>query len=95
MDVSKYFNPPPPKKKALTTDFLSKPNATMNYHDSICRNNERNHLDSYFICFKPLLGAFKFIKDYLTYEGVIWHIASVLHGIPAGHYTLDQRRNLV
>ena len=41
--------------------FLFKPNATMNYHDSRWRNNERNHLDSYFSVLKPLLEAFKFM----------------------------------
>ena len=33
----------------------------MNYHDNCLRNNERNHFDSYFSFFKPLLKDFKFI----------------------------------
>ena len=49
-----------PPLKSLTTDFLFKPNATMNYHDSL-RNNEHNIFDSYFTFLKPLLDTFKFI----------------------------------
>ena len=40
------FNPLLKSPSQLT--FLFEPNATMNYHDSKGRNNERNHLDSFF-----------------------------------------------
>ena len=33
----------------------------MNYHDSLWRNNEHNHLDSHYSFLKPLYEAFKFI----------------------------------
>ena len=33
----------------------------MNYHDIQWHNNERNHLDSWFSSWKPILEAFKFI----------------------------------
>ena len=47
-------------RNAIRVIFLFKTNATMNY-DRRWHNNERNHLDSYFPFFKPLLEAFKFI----------------------------------
>ena len=53
------LNPPPPKK---SPSQMFKPNATMNYHDSWWRNNERNQLDSWFSFSKPILEAFKFIN---------------------------------
>ena len=59
IDVSKLLISPLKSLSQLT--FLFKPNVTMNYHENLWSNNERNNLDSYFSSLKQLLEAFKFI----------------------------------
>ena len=57
--------------KSLKTDFLFKPNTTMNYHDSRWRSNERYHFDSRFSILKPFLEAFKSIYIFKIIELII------------------------
>ena len=57
MDVSKYFNPPPPPHNWL---FLFETNATMHYHDATINVIYKKKLDSYFSFLIPILEAFEF-----------------------------------